>query len=152
GMFLFLAIFVWSVRPQVWTQLLERASYTGARFMNLLRLGLPAAIQIRVEIMAFATATLLAGKLRIEDLAPHQRTLTLAATPVMVRLGISLAGAVRVGQAIGAADPVGARRRGWAAIGLAAAFMTCSGLVMIAFPHQILNLFTHDASVHEIGG
>ena len=151
GMFLFLAIVVWSARPQVWTRLFDRATYVADRLMNLLRLGLPAAIQITVEIAAFASATLLAGKLRIEDLAAHQIALTLAATTYMVPLGIAMAGAVRVGQAIGASDPVDARRRGWTAIGLAAAFMICSGLVLISVPHQILNWFTRDAGVHQIG-
>ncbi len=151
GMFLFLAVFVWISHPHVWTRLFERASYTATRLLNLLRLGLPAAVQITVEIAAFATATLLAGKLRIEDLAAHQITLTLAATAYMVPLGISMAGAVRVGQAIGAGDTVGARRRGWTAIGLAVAFMVCSGLVMAIFPHQILNWFTRDPAVHEVG-
>ena len=36
-------------------------------------------------------------------------------------------------------------------IGLAAGFMACSGLVLIAFPHQILNWFTPDPIVHEAG-
>ena len=147
GMCVFLAIFV--VRRQ--HNLAARASCTAARLISLLRLGLPAAIQITVEIAAFAGATLLAGKLSIEALAAHQITLTLAATTYMVPLGISLAGAVRVGQAIGAGDPRDARRRGWTAIALAAAFMTCSGIVLISFPHQILNWFTRDAGVHTAG-
>lgn len=151
GMFVFLALYIGWKQPHVWTRLSDRSSYAAARLANLLRLGLPAAIQISVEIAAFASATLLAGKLRIEELAAHQITLTLAATTFMVPLGISLAGAVRVGQAIGASDPAGARRRGWTAIGLAAAFMICSGLVMALFPHQILNWFTGDAAVHETG-
>ena len=151
GMFLFLAVFVWFYHPRVWRDLFDRTSYTATRLMNLLRLGLPAAVQITVEIAAFAGATLLAGKLRIQDLAAHQITLTLAATAYMVPLGISLAGAVRVGHAIGAGDPDAARHRGWVAISLAAAFMTASGLVMITFPHQILNWFTQDPGVHEVG-
>ena len=151
GLFLFLAIFVWLTRPRIWRQLADRASYTAARLMNLLRLGLPAGVQITMEIAAFAAATLLSGKLRIQDLAAHHITLMMAATSYMVPLGISLAGAVRVGQAIGASDPVEARRRGWTAIGLAAGFMFCSGLVMVSFPHQILNWFTRDAAVHEVG-
>lgn len=147
GMFLFLAGFIAWTRPGTW----HAFSIARARLANLLRLGLPAAVQITVEIAAFATATLLAGKLRIDQLAAHQIALVLASTTYMVPLGISLAGAVRVGQAIGAGDPVDARRRGWTAIGLAAGFMICSGLVMISFPHQILDLFTQDAEVHQIG-
>jgi MATE family multidrug resistance protein len=147
GMFVFLAGFVTLARPRVWRVI----SVVRARLMNLLRLGLPAAVQITVEIAAFATATLLAGKLRIEELAAHQITLTLAATTYMVPLGISLAGAVRVGQAIGAGDFEDSRRRGWTAIGLAAGFMICSGLVLISFPHQILDWFTRDQAVHLIG-
>ena len=151
GMLLFLASFVWIAHPRIWRGFGDRASYTTARLLNLWRLGLPAAVAITVEIGAFAGATLLAGKLRVEELAAHQITLTLAATTFMVPLGISLAGAVRVGQAIGAGEMAAARQRGWTAIGLAAIFMTCSGLVMITFPHQILNWFTRDAAVHAVG-
>jgi MATE family multidrug resistance protein len=147
GMFLFLAGFVALTRPLA----LRGFSIVWSRLANLLRLGLPSAVQITVEIAAFATATLLAGKLRIEELAAHQIALVLASTTYMVPLGISLAGAVRVGQAIGAGDFPDARRRGWIAIGLAASFMICSGLVMISFPHQILDWFTHDPAVHRTG-
>ena len=152
GMMLFLAGFVLRAHPKVFREVSDRASYAGARLMSLIRLGLPAAIGITVEIGAFASATLLAGKLRVEELAAHHITLTLAATMYMVPLGISMAGAVRVGQAIGAGDRLDARRRGWTAIGLAAGFMSCSAVVLLCFPHEILNWFTHDAAVHEVGG
>lgn len=122
-----------------------------SRCVNLFRLGWPAAVQITVEVAAFAGATLLAGKLTAEELAAHQITLLLASTTFMVPLGISMAGAVRVGQAVGAGELVAARRRGWTAIGLAAGVMAVSGIILIAFPHGILGFFTQDGGVHRIG-
>jgi MATE family multidrug resistance protein len=116
----------------------------------LLRLGLPAAGQILLEVGVFATATVLAGKLAAESLAAHHVVLMIAGTTFMVPLGISSAGAVAVGHAIGRSDPHAAKRAGWIAIGLAAAFMSAMILVIVAAPQTLLGVFTKNADVLAI--
>jgi MATE family, multidrug efflux pump len=59
----------------------------------------------------------------------------------MVPFGISLAATVRVGQAVGRRDAPGTRRAGFAAVGLAAAFMAAMTLTVVAFRHWVPLLF-----------
>ena len=70
---------------------------SGARLLRLLRLGLPAATQLLLEVGVFALVTTLAGRLAPAALAAHQIALNAASLTYMVPLGISAAGAVRVG-------------------------------------------------------
>ena len=69
----------------------------------------------------------------------------------MMPLGISSAAAVRVGQAIGRGDPLGAARSGWTALGLGAAVMSCAAVALLLFPHSIARLFTPDAAIIAAG-
>ena len=117
------------------------------RIRELLRLGLPAAGQIGLEMAVFATVTVLVGKLSAEVLAGHQVTMTIVSTTFMVPLGISSAAAVRVGHAIGRRDPAGAARSGWTALGLGATVMAASALALLIFPRAIARLFTPDPAI-----
>jgi MATE family multidrug resistance protein len=117
------------------------------RIRELLKLGLPAAGQIGLEMAVFATVTVLVGKLSAQVLAGHQVTMTIVSTTFMVPLGISSAAAVRVGRAIGRRDPAGAARSGWTALGLGATVMAASALALLIFPKSIARLFTPDPAI-----
>lgn len=121
------------------------------RLFRLLQLGFPAASQILLEIGAFATAALMAGRLAPVSLAAHQIALNCAAVSFMVPLGISSAAAVSVGHPIGRREPHMARRNGFIAIGLACVFMCCSAVVFLTVPMQILKIYTPNAAVLSIG-
>lgn len=117
------------------------------RARELVRLGLPTALQLTLEVVVFGVAAILAGRLGKNPLAAHEIVLQIAGTAFMVPLGVSSAGAVRVGQAIGRKDPAGASRSGWTAIALGAGFMAISGLTMLFASELILSRFTTDPSV-----
>jgi len=117
------------------------------RIARLLKLGLPAAGQIGLEMSVFATVTVLIGKLSAEILAGHQIALTVASTTFMMPLGISSAAAVRVGHAIGRRDPEGASRSGWTALTLGASVMSLAALLLLGFPQAIARLFTPEAAI-----
>jgi MATE family multidrug resistance protein len=121
------------------------------RIRELLRLGLPAAFQLLLEIGAFATATFLIGKLGAVQLAGHQIALNVASFTYMVPLGIGSAAAVRVGHAMGARDADGAARAGWMALLLAALFMSCSGVVLFLFARPIARIYTPESDVIRAG-
>jgi MATE family multidrug resistance protein len=112
------------------------------RIAKLLKLGLPAAGQIGLEMSVFSTVTILIGKLSSDILAGHQIALTVVSTTFMMPLGISSAAAVRVGHAIGRRDPEGASRSGWTALAFGAATMSAAALAFLVFPHTIARLFT----------
>lgn len=117
------------------------------RIAELLRLGIPAAGQILLEVGVFATATLLAGRLAPEALAAHHVLLNIAGTTFMIPLGVSSAAAVSVGHAIGAAQFNEAKRSGWLAVMLGGGFMALASLVLLAIPHQLIGIFTTDTTV-----
>lgn len=121
------------------------------RIRQLIRLGLPAALQLLLEIGAFATATFLIGKLGAVQLAGHQIALNVASFTYMVPLGICSAAAVRVGHAIGARDVHGAARAGWMALLFAAIFMSCSGLALFLFARPIARVYTPEIEVIKAG-
>jgi MATE family multidrug resistance protein len=118
---------------------------------RLLTLGLPAAGQLMLEVAVFAAATALAARLTPAWLAAHQIALNAASVTFMVPLGISSAAAVRVGQAIGRRDPVGARHAGWTALALGTSFMFCAALVFLIFPQSLVRLFSRDPEVIAAG-
>jgi MATE family multidrug resistance protein len=121
------------------------------RIRQLLRLGLPAALQLLLEIGAFATATFLIGKLGAVQLAGHQIALNVASFTYMVPLGICSAAAVRVGHAMGARDAHAAARAGWMAIFFGALFMSCSGLMLFLFARPIARIYTPEIDVIKSG-
>ncbi len=122
-----------------------------ARVRRLFALGLPAALQILVEIGVFAVATALIGKLSAVALAAHQIAMNTVTMTYMVPLGIGAAAAVRVGQAIGRGDPKGAREAGWAAIVSGAGFMACAAAALWLFPALLARIYTPDATVIRAG-
>jgi multidrug resistance protein, MATE family len=122
-----------------------------ARLWKLVQLGFPAASQITAEVGVFALATALAGTLDPISSASHQIALNLAGVAFMVPLGISSAGAVRVGHAIGANDPARAAASGWTAILIGTLFMTASGLLFFVVPRQLIGLFSTDTAVLDLG-
>jgi MATE family multidrug resistance protein len=121
------------------------------RIRHLVRLGLPAAGQIILEVGAWNTATLSAGWLNPIALATHQIAINYASITYMVPLGISAAAAVSVGHAVGAGDKARARRAGWLALGLGTSFMILAGMVFLIAPRPLIELFTHDPRVLAVG-
>jgi MATE family multidrug resistance protein len=121
------------------------------RMWALLRLGLPAAGQILMEIGAFSGATALCARLGPVPLSGHEIALNCAAFTFMVPLGISSAAAVRVGQNLGRNDSAAARRAGWSALLLGTAFMSCAGIVFVTASRLIARLFSPDPRVIQVG-
>jgi MATE family multidrug resistance protein len=117
------------------------------RIRALIRLGLPAATQLSVEVGVFAVATALIATLDPLSLAAHQIAINTASFTYMVPLGIASATAVRVGQALGRNDIDAASRAGWTGMALGAAFMAGAGLLLLLAPQYVARVFTTDRAV-----
>lgn len=118
---------------------------------RLLALGAPAAGQVTLEVGVFAAATALAGRLAPVSLAAHQIAINIAAFTFMVPLGVSSAGAVRVGHAVGRRDADGAARAGWTALLFGVGFMTLAAASFILVPEFLIGAFTSDTGVLRVG-
>ena len=122
-----------------------------ARLRRLVALGAPAASQVTLEVGVFAAATALAGRLDPTSSAANQIALNLASLAFMVPLGLASSGAVRVGHAVGARDPVRAVHAGWTALALGAAIMLAIAVALFLWPEPMIRAFTDDDRVIEIG-
>lgn len=117
------------------------------RLSRLMKLGIPVATQVVLEVGVFALATALIARLDPASLAGHQIALNMASLSFMVPLGISSAAAVRVGHLIGQRDPAAAGRAGWSALACGIAFMSLPAFAFLAIPVPIARLYTTDPAV-----
>ncbi|MGB9444770.1 MAG: MATE family efflux transporter [Candidatus Acidiferrum sp.] len=117
------------------------------RIRQLIALGFPAAIQQTAEVAVFAFVATLIARLGAIAQAGHQIALNTVAFTYMVPLGLSSAAAVRVGQALGRGDPIGARNAGNTAILLGASFMSTMSIALLVFPRYIARIYTADEAV-----
>ena len=68
---------------------------------NLMKLGVPSAGQLALEVLAFNSTTILVASLGANILATHHIIITLSSFTFMFPLGLSVSTAVRVGYHIG---------------------------------------------------
>lgn len=122
-----------------------------ARVARLVALGLPAAVQISLEVGVFAAATALAGRLTPVALASHQIALNVASFVYMVPLGMASASAVFVGQHLGRRDPLGAARAGWTSLATIGVFMSVIAIAFAVVPRVFLVAFSRDEDVLALG-
>ena len=132
---------------------LRRVSWVieRSRLRQLLWLGLPAAMQVTLEVGVFSAASALAGRLAPVALAAHQITLNMASFTFMVPLGLASAAAVRVGHAVGRQDTYGANQAGWTAVMLGVFCMACASAIFLLIPSRLMGLFTVDLTVVDLG-
>ena len=132
---------------------LRRVSWVieRSRLRQLLWLGLPAAMQVTLEVGVFSAASALAGRLAPVALAAHQITLNMASFTFMVPLGLASAAAVRVGHAVGRRDTYGANQAGWTAVMLGVFCMACASAIFLLIPNRLMGLFTVDLTVVDLG-
>ena len=121
------------------------------RIRQLLRLGLPAASQITLEVGVFAAATGLAGRLDPVSAGSHQIALNLVSLAFMVPLGLSSAAAVRVGFRLGAGHAGRAALAGWTALAGGAVAMLGIGLVFLFLSAPLIRVFTADPRIIDTG-
>lgn len=118
-----------------------------APIMRLLRIGFPIAVQYQLEYGVFATVALLMGRIGEVPVAAHQIAINVASLTFMVPLGISSAGAVLVGRAVGAGDAPRARRAAIAALITGVTFMALSALTLSSIPALLARAYTSDLAV-----
>lgn len=114
---------------------------------RMLNVGFPIAVTMALEYGAFACIGLLMGSLGTLQMASHQVALNLASLTFMVPLGVSGAGAVLVGQAIGRGDADGMRRAAGAALMLGVGFMATTAVIFTLLPAQLASAYSSEGAV-----
>ncbi len=114
---------------------------------KILSLGLPSGFQYFFEVGAFSFAVVMVGWLGTKQQAAHQIAINLSSISFMAVLGISVAGSIRVGNAVGMKDISETRRAGFTASLLGASIMTISGVIFILFRDFLPTLYVSDETV-----
>ena len=116
----------------------------------LLKIGLPIGVTYFAETSAFSLIALLVAGFGTVQVAAHHIALNFASLVFMAPMSLGVALLTRVGQALGAGDPRGARFRAWVGVGMALAVAIASALFMALLSRQIASAYTSDAAVAAV--
>lgn len=111
------------------------------------RIGLAGGAAYLFETVAFATLAQAAGLLGPTPLAAYTILHNIEALVFMVALGLSVATAVRVGQAAGAGDADDARVAGFAGLSMATGVVGLTGLLLLAFAPAVVGFYSADPAL-----
>ncbi|MDG1500235.1 MAG: MATE family efflux transporter [Planctomycetota bacterium] len=128
----------------------DRESFRLSHMTQITKYGWAIMISFAVEMWAFQALSLMAGNLGEDSLAAHSLVMQLVSLIFMIPLGIGIAASVRVGNLIGARDPLGAQRTAHVALALTGAFMAMISMVFIVFRNGLPHLFTSDPKLVAI--
>ena len=142
--FMAVALFAYVYRSRLFRPFLQPVYNrlpSADQVRDIMRLGLPGGLTFFFEIAAFSIAAVMIGWLGATELGAHQVAINMASTTYMVATGISTAGAIRVGNAVGMGDVIRIRRAGIAAFLLATGFMAVCALVFFTANDFLVGLY-----------
>jgi len=119
-------------------------------FQNMIKIGLPIAFAILIEMLAFNIITIIMGRVSPIYAASQNILLTFSTATMMIPLAIANAIAVKVGFANGAGNFVDLKRYAISGVVVSVAFMAMCAVGFILFPTFWVNIFTHDAALVKI--
>ncbi|WP_082907727.1 MATE family efflux transporter [Bradyrhizobium neotropicale] len=122
--------------------------FNGNSMRQLILIGMPISLASLMSYGLSLAASLLAGLISTRVLAAHQIAFHVAAILFMVPFGISMAAAVRVGQAVGRNDGPGMKRAGLAAMLFGLLITAILTLAVIAARFEIAEMFLSEAGRH----
>ncbi len=117
---------------------------------RILRVGLPSGFQYFFEVGAFSFAVVMIGWIGANELAAHQIAISLASVSFMGALGISQAGGIMVGNAVGEQNVFLVRKYGFTAIILSMIWMSVAGIIFILFRNYLPFIYIRDEVVIHI--
>lgn len=119
------------------------------QFVEILKVGFPIAIQMIMEVAAFALGAVMMGWMGDVPLASHQVALGLASFTFMTANGIAMATTIRVSYQLGNKAYQNMERVTSSAIHLVVVYMLLCGIGMFVFRYDLPKIFTNDPAVIE---
>lgn len=118
---------------------------------RIANIGLPAGAEQLLMRGAQTTFAATVATLGATAFAAHQIALQAESLSYMPGFGFAMAATTLVGQGLGARDPARARADGRLSQWLAAAIMSCIGVIFFLFPGQMIGIFINDLQVIALG-
>ncbi len=120
------------------------------RFLKIIKLGFPTALQMLFEVGLFTASVLLAGTLGAFPQAANQIALKLASTTFMIAVGVGVAATIRVGNQKGLKNYVALRRVAFSNFLLIFIIMFTFAIGFIVFKDFLPLIFTDNLEVIKI--
>ncbi len=151
-MLILLALYVWLFLWKTSAASEEQTSAASSEniYAEMLRIGLPAGLQVLLEVGFFTAASIMMGWISDRALAAHQIAISVASTTFMVPLGLAIAISIRVSHSYGQGHLHQTRSIARAGLIFSVIFMAAASLLICLFPAQIAKFFVRDAEVVHI--
>ncbi len=148
-----LGIFLWAFakHQDLRQAFFHRITWRFDSIPEILRLGVPSALHLSLEVGVFSFISVLAARLSVQSSATHQLLLGIASTTFMIPLGISSATAVLVGHNLGAQKTKLSLVAGRCGLIFSTLFMTSTAILFLLFPQRVMMFYSKDAAVIELG-
>jgi MATE family multidrug resistance protein len=117
----------------------------GRLFRRLLWYGLPAGLQVFLEVLVFHVFVLLVQGLGVAAIGAVSLTVRLNMVSFLPMMGIGLAISILVGQRLGANRPDLAEKSAYTGLKWAFGYMCCVAAVYLLFPRLLVSLFESEA-------
>ena len=117
---------------------------------TMMRVSLPASIQQVFFSAGFTVLFVIIGSIGTHELAAANVLVNVSQTAFLPGLGLGLAAASLVGQALGRGDAADAKMWGWHVAQVGILVMGAIGLPMVLFPELILSVFLMEQAVIDL--
>lgn len=117
------------------------AGLRGDVLRNLLRVSLPASLQQVLFALGMLALNVIVGLIGTAELAAAGVLVNLTLVAILPCIGLGIAAATLVGQALGRGDPTDARRWGWQVVAVACAVLSVLALGMGLGAEPLLTFF-----------
>ena len=117
---------------------------------TMLRLSVPSSIQQVLFAAGYVALFKILSLLGTEETAAANVLVQIMLVALLPGIGLGMAAATLVGQALGRADPDDARRWGWDVVGVAMLLMGSLGALMVVFPEPLLAPFLTSPETREL--
>lgn len=130
----------------------HKQHFSKQKIISVLKIGIPIAFQIIVEVTAFGVGAIMMGWLGEIPLAAHQVAIGLASFTYMISLGVSQANTIRVSHQMGVKDFAALKNAAFSSTHLVLGFMLTMGIVFVFARNYLPLMFTSDPEVVKVAG
>ena len=127
--------------------LMRTVQATTQEIIRILRIGLPIAVQMILEVSSFAFSAVMMGWMGSLPLASHEIAIGLGGFTFMIATGVSMAATIQVSFQLGHRDFKSIERTSYSAVHLVLVYMGLCGLGFLLFRTRLPYIFTTDARV-----
>lgn len=144
---MFLYYFIKKDKFSVYFNLARKMRPQWDKIKQLLKIGMPIATQIILEVAAFAISGVMMGWIGVIPLAAHQIALGLASVTFMVVTGIGSGTTIRVSHQFSLKDYFSMKKAAYASIHMVIAIMSVTAILFALFRFQLPWFYTSDTEV-----